>query len=102
MSREEDTLPVFVREIQFEPDDPRRAEVRAAHLAHLATLHERGELLTSGPWATGDGAMLVYVAPDESAARRLVEADPFFTERVVTELSLRQWNRVFPKAADGA
>lgn len=89
-------MAAFVREIRFEPDDPRRAEVRAAHVAHLRELFERGDLITSGPWAAGDGAILVYNAADENRALELVHADPFFSEGVVTEVSLRQWNRVFP------
>jgi uncharacterized protein len=46
-------------------NDTDRLRVRPAHRAHLQALHERGALLTAGPWADDSGAMHVYRVADE-------------------------------------
>jgi uncharacterized protein YciI len=81
---------LWVREISFS-DAAAVAAVRPDHRAHLAELLERGRLRMSGPWASGEGAYIVYDAPDEAAARELVAADPYTAAGVVTEVALREW-----------
>ncbi|MCW2962111.1 MAG: hypothetical protein JWM25_155 [Thermoleophilia bacterium] len=87
-------MALWAREISF-PDVDAVQAVRPEHREHLQVLLDQGALRMSGPWGSGDGALLVYDAPDEATARSYVEADPYFREGVVTELALREWNVVF-------
>lgn len=62
-----------------EIDEQRRNEIQDAHLNHLATLHEAGNLIGAGPLIGGAvtgfrGASIFKVGPDE--ARALCEQDP--------------------------
>lgn len=92
-------MPTYAREIAFDPTDAAVEAARPAHRAHLAELFERGALRMSGPLASGDGALLVYDATDEAAARALVDADPYTQQGVVREVSLREWITIFPPRA---
>lgn len=89
-------MPTFVREIAMEPGDERRLAVRPAHREYVHDLHARGAIRMSGPLADETGAVLVYEAESEAAARELVARDPYTTEGVVREVSLREWNVVVP------
>jgi len=81
----------FARTIAFTPGNARLLAVRPAHRAYVAELHARGEIRMSGPFADDDGALLVYEAADRAAAEALIAADPYRTEAVVDEVSLREW-----------
>lgn len=78
-------------------DQEARARVRPEHLAHLGRLLEAGSLVLAGPWADGEGAMIVYDAADEAAARAMVEADPYTREGASADRVLRAWNVVLPE-----
>jgi uncharacterized protein YciI len=59
--------------------DAELEELQAAHLGHLAAMHERGALAVAGPFEgqsdeTLRGLCVYTVQPDE--ARRLAEQDP--------------------------
>lgn len=91
-------MPTWIREISMEPGDERRLAVRPAHREYVRDLFERGAIRMSGPLADDTGALIVYEAADEAEARGLVAADPYTSEGVVAERSLREWNVVFPPA----
>lgn len=91
-------MPTFIREIAMEPGDERRLAVRPEHREYVHALFERGLIRMSGPLADETGAVLVYAAADEAAARELVERDPYTREGAVREVSLREWNVVVPVA----
>lgn len=89
-------MPTFVREIAMEPRDERRLAVRPEHRTYVEQLFNQGSIRMSGPLADDTGAVLVYAAADIDAARELVAADPYVREGVVREVSLREWNVIFP------
>ena len=89
-------MPTFIREFSMQPDDERRLAVRPAHREYVRELFERGEIRMSGPLATDTGAVIVYRADDEAAARALIAADPYVAAGVVEEVSLREWTVVIP------
>ncbi|EXG82995.1 YciI family protein [Cryptosporangium arvum] len=72
-------------------DTPLRAERRDDHLAHLASLTERGHLLAAGPLADLTGGVIVLEADDEAAAQALVDQDPYTILNVTKDRSLREW-----------
>jgi hypothetical protein len=52
------------------------AELQDNHMAHLADLHEAGQLLAAGPLTDAHFRGLMILSVDESTARRLLEEDP--------------------------
>lgn len=80
-------------------DDPARLAARPAHRQQLVDLQARGLLLAAGPWADDSGALLVLTT-DESGARAILAADPYFTAPGVQVVSTRTWHPVVvPEAA---
>lgn len=75
-----------------------RARVRPRHLEYMTGLNTEGKVVMAGPVGDGAGAMVVYEAPSEDEVRRLIEGDPYTTEGVAVETSLREWNVVVPSA----
>ena len=51
------------------------AELQDNHMAHLADLHEAGQLLAAGPLTDAHFRGLMILSVDESTARRLLEED---------------------------
>ena len=74
-----------------------RARVRLRHLDYVAALHDRGQVVSAGPFEDGSGALIVYEAADQAEAQALVDADPYVLEGVMTEPRLRAWSVVFPR-----
>ena len=84
-------------------DDPARADARARHMAeHLAFLErEAARIHAAGPLreaGQGAGGLWLVEAEDADAARRLVEADPFWPTGLRRSVRVLEWRRVF---ADG-
>lgn len=76
-----------------EVGEQERAAIQDAHLNHLATLHERGDLIAAGPLVGADttgfrGASILTVGPDE--AQSLCEQDPA-VQAGVFEVKVLPW-----------
>jgi uncharacterized protein YciI len=56
--------------------DIEAAELQDSHMAHLADLHEAGQLLAAGPLTDDHFRGLSILNVDEDTARRLLEEDP--------------------------
>ena len=82
-------------------DTPLRAERRDDHLAHLAALTEKGQLLAAGPLADLTGGIIVLEADDEAAAQALVDQDPYTVLDVTKDRSLREWKLTEGRLAEG-
>jgi uncharacterized protein len=85
----------FVLEIKFK-DDEKRLQVRPAHRAFLAERLAERKLVTAGPWADDSGALLVFEADSEAELREMLAADPYRIANVYDEVSLREWQPIFP------
>jgi uncharacterized protein len=85
----------FVLEIKFK-DDEKRLQVRPAHRAFLAERLAERKLVTAGPWADDSGALLVFEAGSEAELRELLTTDPYRIANVYDEVSLREWQPIFP------
>jgi uncharacterized protein YciI len=71
-------------------------EIRPDHRAYLHDLLEEGTLLASGPWldSATPGALLLVMADDADAARRILDQDPFQRAKFITHRTVRAWNPV--------
>lgn len=73
----------------------RRVPYRDAHLALARAACERGELLLAGAFADPpDGAALVFKADDQAVAERFAASDPYVTEGLVKNWTVRKWTVV--------
>ena len=68
-----------------------------AHVDYLKTLVVEGKLRASGP-AIGlaqRAGLLVFTVADRAELDRLIAADPFAIEGLITELTVVEWNPLF-------
>ena len=70
-----------------------RDQHRPAHREDVGKLSEEGVNLVSGPFGPGDapGALLLLRADSAEAALAYTEPDPFRTEGLVSDVSVREW-----------
>lgn len=71
---------------------------RPAHLEYLAGLKAEGKVWVSGPFADGQGGMVIYEAPSLEAAAALAAADPL-VRTGARSLSLHPWEPTPPVRA---
>ena len=71
-----------------------RDEHRPAHRAWLAGLAEDGQLLTSGPYGDGAGALLIFKVQDETQLNHLLKQDPFATAGTIAGIRTTEWTPV--------
>jgi uncharacterized protein len=69
----------------------KRAPYRQAHLDRLRQLKEQNILVTIGPTKDLTKVFGVYDAPDEVAAKKLIEDDPYWKAGVWTEYTIKEW-----------
>jgi uncharacterized protein YciI len=82
--------------LTYGDDGGLRQRVRPKHREYLWSLANEGKLLHAGPFADDSGALLVYECESLDEAEAMLAADPFSTEGVVVDSSIREWNRVLP------
>lgn len=88
-------MAVFIVETRYDPDhQDERMAARPAHVANLAAMRERGQLVNGGPLADGSGAVLVYTVADRAELDSLLEVDPYPTTAVQV-VSVREWKPNF-------
>ena len=81
----------------------RRGQYRDEHLKLAREAHERGELVLAGAMSDpADQALLVFRAPDPSAAEAFANSDPYVKNGLVKRWTVRSWNVVIGgEAASG-
>jgi uncharacterized protein YciI len=73
----------------------RRGQFRDEHLQLARAAHDRGELLLAGALADpADRALLVWQVEDAAVVKAFAAADPYVTNGLVTEWSVRPWTVV--------
>lgn len=74
-----------------------RDEHRPRHVDFLRSQFEGGRLLTSGPFGPGEspGALLILKGESKGDVEALMDQDPFFSNNLIEERTIRQWNIFF-------
>ncbi len=80
--------------VNYNPDNPKVAEVRPVHRKYLAELRDKGKLVISGPFTEGGGALIILEADSKEEAEAIYRADPFTTEGVFHAPVIRPWNPI--------
>ncbi|BAH48516.1 YciI family protein [Rhodococcus opacus] len=85
-------MPLFVVEYTYSPETSAlRDDHRTQHRAWLTELLRRKIMRSSGPLASGHGALFIVDAEDEDAVARLFAHDPFAEEKLVANVQIREW-----------
>jgi uncharacterized protein YciI len=79
----------------YDPNDPKLAEIRPVHRKYLTGLLEKGNLAISGPFTENGGALIVLEAGSKDEAEALMKADPFVQTGVFTSYAIHPWNPIF-------
>lgn len=88
-------MTVFAVEYLYEAStSDRRDAVRADHRGWLAGVAEQGQLLASGPYEDGSGALLLFKADDGVALQTLLAEDPYSVAGLISGLTATAWNPV--------
>lgn len=96
-------MTVFAVEYVYPADSAAaRDEHRPAHRAWLARLAEDGQLLTSGPYGDGAGALLIFKVQDENQLNDLLKQDPFAIAGTIAGIRATEWTPVIGLLAANA
>jgi uncharacterized protein len=71
-----------------------RDAARPAHREWLSGLSGAGKLLTSGPYADGAGALLIFKASDETELNEILKQDPFAGVQAIAGIRTTEWTPV--------
>ncbi|MFT4044233.1 MAG: YciI family protein [Gordonia sp. (in: high G+C Gram-positive bacteria)] len=72
-----------------------RDQYRPAHRAWLGEHFTAGNVLLSGAYPDGSGALIVVRAADLDAATAFIGNDPFLTNDAVDGVRVVEWNQVY-------
>lgn len=74
-----------------------RDEHRPRHVEFLKSQYDGGRLITSGPFGAGEapGALLILTGGSKADVEALMDQDPFFSNNLIEERTIRQWNIFF-------
>jgi uncharacterized protein YciI len=84
----------FAAIIEYSQDKALVESIRPTHRQYLASLKERGQLVASGPFLDGSGALIIYEAGSADEAEQILKADPFHENAIFLRWQLRPWNPV--------
>lgn len=88
-------MTVFAVEYVYAADSSAACdEHRPAHRTWLAGLAEGSQLLTSGPYGDGAGALLIFKVQDEAQLNDLLKQDPFAIAGTIAGTRTTEWNPV--------
>ena len=73
----------------------KRAPYRQAHLDGLNKQKENGILVTIGPTKDTTKVFAIYEARDEATVRQVIEADPYWQNKIWTEYQVKEWIQAF-------
>lgn len=96
-------MTVFAVEYVYTADsEAARDRTRPAHREWLSGLESQGQLLTSGPYGDGAGALLIFKAAGESELTELLKQDPFASAGVIAGIRTTEWKPVIGLLAQHA
>lgn len=95
-------MPLFAVTYTYADDSSgTRDEVRPSHVEFLRSLREGDRLVTSGPLAGPDGALLVVRGDDAGEVTAVMDGDPFHGAHLIAERTVRPWAPYFGGQVEG-
>lgn len=90
----------FAVDTRYTDDRALLDAVRPAHRDHVRAMVDAGQVLGGGPWADDTGGFLVFKVADRAELDELLAEDPYTTEGVAVERTVREWKIVLGPWAD--
>ncbi|MEU6561000.1 YciI family protein [Nocardia nova] len=88
-------MPIFAVHYTYsETTAAARDEHRPRHRAWLSDLVDQGVVLSTGPYADGSGALILFSADDAATMETLLAEDPFAQEGLITDKRFVEWTPV--------
>ncbi|NBR06974.1 MAG: hypothetical protein EBT92_14590 [Planctomycetes bacterium] len=84
----------FAAIIKYISDTEKIQSVRPLHRAYLTSLLNQGNIVATGPFTDGFGALIIYEAPDHATAESFIKNDPFMKDGIFISWDLHPWNCV--------
>ena len=75
-------------------------ELRPLHRGYLGEGAKHDIVLASGPFTSGEGALILVKAKDEEEATDFMNQDPFYKNGMVVDRSCREWKSVLGAFTD--
>lgn len=79
----------FIVEIRYIPE--KLADVRPRHRSFIEELAAQGTVAVAGPLADDSGGVVIYQAESAEALQSIIDADPYYTEGVIAERTVREF-----------
>ena len=93
-------MTLYAAILTYVDDADRVAEARPTHREYLRSLLDQGKLHESGPFTDDSGALILYRADSEAEAKELLANDPFTTNGVISEATVKEWKIVMSSVSD--
>lgn len=87
-------MALYTAFLTYTDDKDRIAEVRPTHREYLKSLLDSGRLHESGPFTDDSGALIIYNAETEAEAKEMLANDPFSTNGVIVDATVKEWKVV--------
>jgi uncharacterized protein YciI len=81
----------YVNYIHYAGGSDAVGAIRPAHREYLAGLSANGQLVASGPFTDGSGALFIYEAGSLEQAEQLAAADPYAIGGVLIDSTVSEW-----------
>lgn len=97
-------MTIYAVTYHYVSDSEAMSTHRPAHRAYLTALLGGGGLLTAGPTAgrSTPSALLIFEADSVEEVEKLLDADPFSLEGIVTGREIYEWNVVLGSVGGGS
>ncbi|MGH3449220.1 MAG: YciI family protein [Haloechinothrix sp.] len=82
----------YLVEIRYVPE--KLAEVRPRHRDFLKALADQGQVAVAGPLGDNSGGVMLIQADNLAALHQIIDTDPYYTDGVVAERSVREFKPV--------
>lgn len=91
-------MPVYAVHYIYDERSDARDIHRPAHRAYLQSLSDSGVILARGPYVDEGtpGALILMRTESAEAAVEHLDTDPFWTEGLIVDRAVREWNPLGP------
>ena len=84
----------FAAKSKYISDAEKIQSIRPTHRAYLTELLNKGNIVATGPFTDGFGALIIYEATDIEKAESFIKNDPFNKEGIFISWEIHPWNCV--------
>ncbi|WP_169584579.1 YciI family protein [Antrihabitans stalactiti] len=76
----------------YTDDKSKIGAAKQAHVDYLKDLVARGTVTVAGGWPDGSGGLVVFDVANHDELQPLLDKDPFTTEGVIVDTTIKEWS----------